>query len=115
MDRVHEFETSGDAYDCSQMGVTWTNTGDTGDTAVKDGDILHVPAEQVVGVCDTWPVAVTKTMGSLHGTDNVRGMLADPLTGVSARQLRRAVYFARERGYELAPWVADWLPGVTGC
>ncbi len=104
----HDFLSSGDAYDHSQMGVRWDAAGT--EVKVVDGDILHIPSERVVGVCDTWPVAVTEAMGSLHGTDNVRGLLADPLTGFSAKQLRRAVECARGWGYPLAPWVAEWLP-----
>lgn len=51
---VHFFDTTGEAYDACQ-------TDD-----LNDGDVIVVRSEGVVGVVDTWPVAVTKANGKLH-------------------------------------------------
>lgn len=53
---VHTFDSTGEAYDASQ-------TRDD----IKDGDVLSVPSEKVVGIlCEAWPVAVTKERGAFH-------------------------------------------------
>jgi hypothetical protein len=52
---VHTFRSTGRAYDACQC-----------DDSIKDGDVLVVEAEQVVGVANTWPVAVTRRVGQLH-------------------------------------------------
>jgi len=54
--QVHTFRSTGQAYDESQTGEK-----------VKDGDVLHVPSEGVVGYMHAaWPVAVTKERGAFH-------------------------------------------------
>jgi len=53
--RIHIFGHSGDAYDATQCNED-----------IKNGDILLIPDEQVVGLADTWPVAVTDEAGHLH-------------------------------------------------
>jgi hypothetical protein len=54
--KVHYFESTGDAYDASQCRED-----------IKDGDILVVREEGVIGVlCKAWPVAVTKKFGKFH-------------------------------------------------
>ena len=52
---VHWFESSGRAYDACQCS-----------DAIKDGDVLVVESERVVGIAHTWPVAVTVANGELH-------------------------------------------------
>lgn len=52
---VHQFETSGEAYDATQYRDD-----------IANGDVLLVVSEGVVGVADTWPVAVTIAAGKLH-------------------------------------------------
>lgn len=54
--KVHHFESTRDAYDASQC-----------DEDVSTGDILIIASEQVVGISYTWPFAVTKEAGGLHG------------------------------------------------
>jgi hypothetical protein len=55
---VHTFGTTGEAYDASQCR-----------SDIKDGDILYVPAEGVVGFLDqAWPIAVTDKHGEFHAT-----------------------------------------------
>lgn len=58
---VHYFKTSGEAYDAAMTG-THPDSGDD----VLIGDILVVESEQVIGLADTWPVAVTSQRGQLH-------------------------------------------------
>lgn len=60
---MHEFDTTELAYKASQ-----TNS------AIKNGDLLIIASEKVVGVADTWPFAVTMAHGSLHSI----GRLAKP-------------------------------------
>lgn len=53
---AHYFESTGEAYDASQ-------TSD----AIRDGDILVVEAERVVGILvAAWPTAVTIAHGEFH-------------------------------------------------
>ena len=56
--RVWTFANSGDAYDMTQC-----------DDDLKTGDVLLIPSEKVVGITNTWPLAVTKEMGHLHGVE----------------------------------------------
>jgi hypothetical protein len=53
--KVHHFESTGDAYDATQC-----------DDTIRNGDILVIKSEGVVGIADTWPFAVTETSGKLH-------------------------------------------------
>jgi hypothetical protein len=52
---VHQFESSGEAYDATQC-----------DESIKNGDVLVIASEGVIGIADTWPVAVTIAKGELH-------------------------------------------------
>ena len=61
---AHYFSNSNEAYDACQVGET------DADIEVNVGDILIIPSEMVVGVCDTWPIAVTPVHGALHKVDN---------------------------------------------
>lgn len=54
---VHEFNSTREAYAACQC-----------DENVKDGDVLVIRSERVVGVAETWPVAVTAEYGELHLT-----------------------------------------------
>ena len=49
------FEDTGEAYDRVQC-----------DDNIKDGDILLIPNESVVGIAHTYPVALTQIHGHLH-------------------------------------------------
>ncbi|RWN60188.1 hypothetical protein [Mesorhizobium sp.] len=53
--RVHFFDSTGEAYDATQC-----------DETIKNGDVLVIESEKVVGLADTWPVAVTEHSGNLH-------------------------------------------------
>jgi hypothetical protein len=52
---IHKFESTGNAYDACQC-----------DEDIKNGDILVIASEGVIGIADTWPFAVTAEAGSLH-------------------------------------------------
>ncbi len=52
---THFFDSSSEAYDACMCSPK-----------VKRGDIIIVPSEKVVGVSDTWPVAITPETGELH-------------------------------------------------
>lgn len=49
-----EFRSSKEAYDAIQTGKC------------PQGSIFTVPSERIVGIADTWPVALTKEYGVLH-------------------------------------------------
>ena len=53
--RIHTFDSSGEAYDACQC-----------DDDIKNGDVLVIAKEKVVGVADTWPIAITAENGALH-------------------------------------------------
>jgi hypothetical protein len=54
--QVHRSAATGEAYDASQC-----------DDAIRDGDVLSVPSEGVVGVLvGAWPVAITAQRGCFH-------------------------------------------------
>jgi hypothetical protein len=57
--RVWTFANSGDAYDMTQC-----------DDDLKTGDVLLIPSEKVVGITNTWPLAITKEIGHLHGVQD---------------------------------------------
>jgi hypothetical protein len=53
---VHKFCSTGEAYDASQC-----------DDAIKDGDVLVVADERVVGILvEAWPVAISEATGEFH-------------------------------------------------
>ncbi len=62
---IHHFDSTGDAYDACQ----------TRDDIVN-GDVLVIAQEGVVGIADTWPVAVTEAKGHLHAMKD-QAALAD--------------------------------------
>lgn len=99
---VHEFDNSKDAYDASQMDARYDD--DCNEIPVKTGDILIIPSEGVVGVSDTWPTAVTKNTGSLHGFEkghrSIEQMAA--VTKIPAETWKAAMNKAQELGFDLA-------------
>lgn len=54
--KIHHFDSTVRAYDATQS-----------DDKIKKGDVLIIESEKVVGLADTWPVAVTEWAGELHG------------------------------------------------
>jgi hypothetical protein len=62
--RAHIFDSTGEAYDATQY-----------DEDIKKGDLLLIAKEKVVGIADTWPIAVTKENGKLHAILDVDSFL----------------------------------------
>lgn len=60
---THFFRMSGEAYDACQTGIHYAHDGEY---PVETGDILIIEKEKVIGIADTWPVAVTIERGHLH-------------------------------------------------
>jgi hypothetical protein len=56
--QVHHFASTGEAYDATQC-----------DENIKNGDVLVIASERVVGIADTWPFAITKEFGKLHALE----------------------------------------------
>jgi hypothetical protein len=51
---IRRFSSTREAYDGCQIGEA------------NKGDLLWIPTEKVVGIADTWPVALTREYGALH-------------------------------------------------
>jgi len=67
---------------------------------IKNGDMLVIPSEQVVGLAGTWPVAVTDEHGELHfvnGDANIRRLMTD--VKCSKEQVNAAVRFAQKHNW----------------
>ena len=94
---THFFRMSGEAYDACQTGIHYAHDGEY---EVKTGDILVIEKEKVIGIADTWPVAVTKERGHFHepahGTTLVQAF-AD--RKVTAEHIAAAKAVAAERGW----------------
>jgi len=58
---IHTFDTTEEAYDATQC-----------DDNISRGDILIIESEKVVGIADTWPIAVTDFTGELHGVQGTK-------------------------------------------
>ena len=52
---IWTFDSTGEAYDACQSS-----------DAILKGDILLVAGERVIGIADTWPIAITRASGKLH-------------------------------------------------
>lgn len=66
---VHTFESTHEAYDASQIGE-WIRDDNGHLSQIKDGDVLVVPSEGIIGVLiEAWPTAVVwpdEDCGSFH-------------------------------------------------
>lgn len=82
---VHFFPDSGLAYDACQC-----------DEGIAKGDLLIIESECVIGVADTWPIAVSREHGALHWLPN--GEVTEQLTN----SLPHAVLNGIERGRKVA-------------
>lgn len=85
--RIHLFESTGEAYDACQC-----------DEDIKDGDVLVIESERVVGVADTWPFAVTVAHGNLHVLKDGIEKLEKEALNVGRED---AIKYARDFGYEV--------------
>ena len=82
---VHFFPESGLAYAACQC-----------DESITKGDLLIIESERVIGVADTWPIAVSREHGALHCLSN--GELTEQLIN----SLPHAVLNGIERGQQAA-------------
>lgn len=85
--KIHHFDSTVRAYDATQS-----------DDKIKKGDVLIIESEKVVGLADTWPVAVTEWPGELH--DLAPGATLESL-GFSDKSIALANDAARSLGFPL--------------
>jgi hypothetical protein len=84
--KIHTFSSSGEAYNASQ-------THDE----IKDGDILSVPSERVVGVLiEAWPTAVSEKTGEFHSLHDEIDWAAIPTDESSAKDYSASFELAVE-------------------
>jgi len=88
MANVHKFDCTSDAYNAVQC-----------DENIKNGDLLFIPSEKVIGIAYTWPFAVTKSHGALHTVANNADGRA--VTNEFRRSMIEACQFADDLGFEL--------------
>ena len=80
MAKVHAFESTGEAYDACQCNEE-----------IKNGDILVVSSEQVIGIACTWPFAITENNGSFHtiaNNDAGRAIIAEYRRSIIEAKMR---------------------------
>lgn len=101
---VHTFDDSGQAYDATQTGEWFIDDESQGypTVEVKNGDILVIPDEGVVGLCSTWPVAITKNPGKLHQMKDEYSTPEDiaEVTNLPLENVQAAFQKAQELGFE---------------
>lgn len=92
--QVHMFDDTGEAYDICQC-----------DERLKEGDVLLIPDEKVVGIVHCWPIAVTKECGHLHsvkpneeGTEIDWHVVAQEI-GIPTKGIDWAIRFAQKMGW----------------
>lgn len=89
MIQIREFSSTREAYAACQC-----------DETIETGDTLLIPSEGVVGLADTWPVAVTTASGDLHVV--AEGMtIRDPSLGYDLDAIAQAEALAIDLGFEL--------------
>lgn len=84
---VHHFQSTAAAYDAAMSSDD-----------VETGDVLVIPSERVVGLADTWPVAVTVEGGELH---HVRDGMTLEAYGFTAERVVAAEVIATSLGFPL--------------
>lgn len=91
------FDSTGQAYGATQT-QDW----------VRNGTVLVIPNERVIGVAHTWPVAVTEAAGELHKLDPALGELSlAELEQTLGYPLQPAIDEALSRGYPLCPVISQ--------
>ena len=102
MPTIHRFDSTGEAYDLCQCSEH-----------IHKGDVLWIPSERVVGIADTWPIAVTTSHGKLHYTDDSAAgadyFVSNPYAQTG---LLDAIELAQALGY---PIMAHLLPPPSAC
>lgn len=95
--KIHEFESTEEAYAATQC-----------DGDVKDGDLIVVESEKVIGVAETWPFAVTEAHGDLH---RVIGSLED--AAIAVEKWHAVIYNREVSAEKIEMWVASIRAGVA--
>jgi len=85
--QILHFESTGAAYDAAMS-----------DDTIQTGDVLVITGEGVVGLADTWPVAVTLAAGQLH---HVRDDLTLEGYGFDPESVDKAEHVAARYGFPL--------------
>jgi hypothetical protein len=85
--KTHNFKTSAQAYN-------ETMTSDE----IAVGDILIIKSEQIVGLADAWPIAVTVEHGELHQVADGKN-LVDCDFDFTVEQIETAKQIARDLGF----------------
>ena len=102
-----DFTSTRDAYDACNYGECMT------------GDVVIVEREEVVGIADAWPIAVTEQHGQFHSVElrfNEPGFHERVFgsRGITNVTIDLAIERANELGYKLADWVGDMLANREG-
>ncbi|MEU1552207.1 hypothetical protein ABZ517_05720 [Streptomyces scabiei] len=87
--KTHTFDSTTEAYNATQCNEE-----------IRDGDVLVIESERVIGISWTWPFALTERFGELHVTT------ADPRTyqgGIFAAGVDLAEQLARDYGWRIVP------------
>jgi len=85
--QILHFESTGAAYDAAMS-----------DDTIQTGDVLVITGEGVIGLADTWPVAVTLEAGQLH---HVRDGLTLEGYGFDPDSVDKAEHVAARYGFPL--------------
>jgi len=99
---MHTFDHSGDAYDATMCS-----------DEIATGDTLLIEPEGVVGLAWAWPVAVTVSLGHLHGP--VEGATAEAIAALAAdakwtrEQIAAACAVADTYGFPVADGFRSYL------
>lgn len=119
---IHMFRSTEEAYDACQCGNDFKGTD------VNRGDLLIIPSKGVVGMVDTWPIALTYAGGELHSLSNKFTLLTAPDNHLPIlkqfvkdeniwsrtpdislpmllRRVRTAKRIIKNKGWSLAPYV----------
>ncbi|MER6367083.1 hypothetical protein ABT255_01665 [Streptomyces mirabilis] len=86
---IHHFDNTTEAYNAAQCRDD-----------IRDGDVLVIETEKVIGIAWTWPFALTESFGELHVTT------VNPRTyqdGIFAAGVDRGEQLAREMGWRIVP------------
>jgi hypothetical protein len=100
--KIHFFDTTVAAYAATQS-----------DDQVREGDVLIIESEKIVGLASTWPVAVTELSGELH---HLEGAWPLAKLGFSKKSIDLARDAAKSHGWPLfVPELedSDTLPSVS--
>lgn len=95
--KTHHFDDTGYAYDACQT-----------DENIKTGDILICERDQVIGIADVWPVAITIKNGELHTVDPkyIQDWMKD--RGITKNSIITAIKIALSKYWPVNPMFLDF-------